>query len=170
MSERLRLIAGLRWTQDDLSFNHTYNFSPIPGPGIRNQTGGGQALLSRQHQFGQRVGSCRRPVDWNDDLMTYLTYARGYKGPAYNVFFNMTANNAVPLDAETGDSYELGMKTTLFDGRMILNAAAFYAKYDDFQANNFLFLNNTLITTLTNAGKVTTGGLELEFQAQPTIA
>ena len=168
MSERLRLIAGLRWTQDDLSFNHTYNFSPIPGPGIRNQTGGGQALLSGSTSSDNVSGRAGVQFDWNNDLMTYLTYARGYKGPAYNVFFNMTANNAVPLDAETGDSYELGMKTTLFDGRMILNAAAFYAKYDDFQANNFLFLNNTLITTLTNAGKVTTGGLEIEFQAQPT--
>jgi iron complex outermembrane receptor protein len=84
------------------------------------------------------------------------------------VFFNMTANNAQVLDAETGDSIELGLKSAWFDGRMLFNAAAFWAKYDDFQANNFLFLNGTLITTLTNAGKVSTGGLELELQARPT--
>jgi iron complex outermembrane receptor protein len=167
LSDRLRVIAGLRWTQDDLSFNHTYNFSPIAGPGIRNQTGGGQALLAGDTSADDLSGRAGVQFDWTDDLMTYLTYARGYKGPAYNVFFNMTANNAVPLEPETGNSYEIGLKSSLFDGRMIFNAAAFYATYDDFQANNFLFLNNTLITTLTNAGKVTTGGLELEFQAQP---
>ncbi len=168
ISDRFRLLGGLRWTQDDLSFEHTYNFSPIPGPGIRNQAGGGQAFLSGSNESDNVSGRFGVQWDATDDLMTYLTYARGYKGPAYNVFFNMTANNAAVIDAETADSFEIGAKSTLFDGRMILNAAAFWAKYDDFQANNFLFLNNTLITTLTNAGKVTSGGVEIEFQAQPT--
>jgi iron complex outermembrane receptor protein len=168
VSERFRLLGGLRWTQDDLSFGHTYNFSPIPGPGIRSQAGGGQAFLSGSNESDNVSGRLGVQWDATDDLMTYLTYARGYKGPAYNVFFNMTANNAAVIDAETADSFEIGAKSTLLDGRMILNAAAFWAKYDDFQANNFLFLNGTLITTLTNAGKVTSGGVELEFQAQPT--
>jgi iron complex outermembrane recepter protein len=168
LGESFRLLGGLRWTQDDLSFQHTYNFSPIAGPGIRSQAGGGQAFLSGSNKSDNISGRVGMQWDATDDLMTYLTYARGYKGPAYNVFFNMTANNAPVIDAETADSFEIGAKSTLFDGRMILNAAAFWAAYDDFQANNFLFLNNTLITTLTNAGKVTSGGVEIEFQAQPT--
>ena len=35
VADRWRLIAGVRWTHDDLSFDHLYNFSPIAGPGIR---------------------------------------------------------------------------------------------------------------------------------------
>jgi len=80
----------------------------------------------------------------------------------------MTLNNTPVIEAETADSVELGLKSTLLDGKMLLNAAVFDAKYDDFQANNFLFLNGTLITTLTNAGKVSSKGFELDIQAKPT--
>ena len=167
VADRWRLIAGLRWTYDDLSFDHLYNFSPIPGPGIRNQAGGGTARLSGSNSSDEVSGRAGAQFDFTDDLVGYATYARGYKGPAYNVFFNMTANNAEVIDAETADSFELGLKSTLADGRVVLNAAAFYAEYENFQANNFLFLNSVLITTLTNAGDVTTEGFELDFLARP---
>lgn len=168
LSDRWRLIAGLRWTRDELSFKHTYNFSPIPGPGIRSQPGGGSAQLADSNNSDEISGRAGFQFDVSDGFMAYATYARGYKGPAYNVFFNMTVNNAEIIDAETVDSYEVGFKSTLLDGRMILNGAAFRADYDNFQANNFLFLNGTLITTLTNAGEVSTEGLELDFLARPT--
>jgi iron complex outermembrane receptor protein len=169
-NDRFRLIAGLRWTKDDLSFQHLYNFSPSAGPGIRTAPvgSGPTAFLSGENDSDNVSGRIGAQFDWTDDIMTYATYARGYKGPAFNVFFNMSANNAQVLDAETADSFELGLKSTLLDGRMLLNGAAYWVKYDDFQANNFLFLNNVLITTLTNAGKVTSGGVELEMQLQPT--
>jgi iron complex outermembrane receptor protein len=167
LSDRWRAIAGMRWTMDDLSFYHNYNFSPIPGPGIRNQPGGGTAQLQGSNDSDEFSGRAGLQFDVTDELMTYFTYARGYKGPAYNVFFNMTASNAEIIDAETADSFELGFKSTLADGRVLVNGALFSAKYDNFQANNFLFLNGTLITTLTNAGEVSTEGLEIDFMARP---
>ena len=36
------------------------------------------------------------------------------------------------------DSYELGAKSTLMDGNLLLNGALFYQKYSDFQLNSFL--------------------------------
>ena len=118
-------------------------------------------------EFSGRAGV---QFDFTDNVMSYFTYARGYKGPAYNVFFNMGPNNTEPLDPETADSYEIGLKSTLLDDRLILNLAAWDAKYDNFQANNFTFLNGTLITTLTNAGTVTTEGVSLDFLARPMDA
>jgi iron complex outermembrane receptor protein len=170
LSDRWRAIAGVRWTKDDLSYKHTYNFSPIPGPGIRSQAGGGVEVLQGSNSSDEFSGRAGLQFDVTDNLMAYASYARGYKGPAFNVFFNMGPNNTAVIDAETADSYELGFKSTLADGRMILNGAGFYAKYDNFQANNFLFLNGTLITTLTNAGEVSTQGFEVDFLARPTDA
>ncbi len=167
VSDRWRVIGGLRWTMDELSFDHLYNFSPIPGPGIRTQPGGGTARLSGSDDSNDLSGRGGLQFDISNDLTSYATYSRGYKGPAYNVFFNMTANNAEVIEAETADSYEIGLKSTLADGRVIVNAAAFHADYSNFQANNFLFLNNVLITTLTNAGDVSTEGVELDFLARP---
>ncbi|MBM4212548.1 MAG: TonB-dependent receptor [Gammaproteobacteria bacterium] len=164
VTDSLRLIGGARWTQDKLSYFHNRVPTPFAGqPGIRTDLSGFKGSNDSDNVSG-RAGL---QYDLNDDVMVYASYARGYKGPAYNVFFNMTVNNTPVIEAETADSYELGLKSTLLDGRMLVNAAVFDAKYDDFQANNFLFLNGTLITTLTNAGKVSSKGFELDVQARP---
>ncbi|MFM7432346.1 MAG: TonB-dependent receptor, partial [Gammaproteobacteria bacterium] len=164
ITDSLRLIGGARWTQDKLSYFHNRVPTPFAGqPGIRTDLSGFKGSNDSDNVSG-RAGL---QYDLNDDVMVYASYARGYKGPAYNVFFNMTVNNTPVIEAETADSYELGLKSTLLDGRMLLNAAVFDAKYDDFQANNFLFLNGTLITTLTNAGKVSSKGFEIDVQARP---
>ncbi|WP_339485270.1 TonB-dependent receptor domain-containing protein, partial [Pseudomonas proteolytica] len=62
----------------------------------------------------------------------YATYARGYKGPAFNVYYNLTATGTNVIAPETSDSYEIGLKNTLLGGKLTLNLAAFYAKYKNF--------------------------------------
>ncbi len=174
VSDRWRLIGGLRWTQDDLSFDHLYNFSPRPGPGIKDRShfdclnACTSLLLTGSDKSDEVSGRAGLQFDVTPAFMTYATYSRGYKGPAFNVFFNMTSRQTGVIDAETVDAYEVGFKSTLFGGKAIINGAAFLAEYDNFQANNFLVLNNVTITTLTNAGEVETEGFELDFLARPT--
>lgn len=168
LNDAWKLIGGLRWTRDEISYEHLYNFSPIPGPGIRSQAGGGTAFLSGEDSSNELSGRAGVQWDVSEDLMSYFTYSRGYKGPAFNVFFNMGPSNTAVVDAETADSLELGFKSTLADGLVIVSGAVFSTDYDNFQANNFLFLNGALITTLTNAGEVETQGAEIDFIARPT--
>ena len=97
----------------------------------------------------------------------YATYARGYKGPAYNVFFNLTATGTNALSPETSDAYEAGLKNTLFGGRVVLNLAGFYAKYHNFQANNPDLVAGVVVTRFTNAGEISTRGVELDAIWQP---
>ena len=170
LSDSLRVIGGLRYTQDELSYYHTYNFSPSAGPGIRTAPAGSgpTATLGGSDTSSNVSGRLGAQLDFTDDVMLYATYSRGYKGPAYNVFFNMGVNNTPVIDAETVDSYEAGLKSSVLDGRMLFNLAAFRADYADFQANNFTFLNGALITTLTNAGEVSSQGVEFDFQFKPS--
>jgi iron complex outermembrane receptor protein len=174
--DRWRVIAGARWTWDDLSYKHTYSFASSSGPGIRDVsdpecTVNGVPCVSRtidgDNTSDNWSGRAGLQFDITDKVMTYATYSRGYKGPAYNVFFNMRLRASEVIDAETADSYELGLKSTLAGGRVILNGALFSAKYSNFQANNFFFFNTALVTTLTNAGDVSTEGVELDFLTQP---
>ncbi|MGH8123487.1 MAG: TonB-dependent receptor, partial [Rudaea sp.] len=104
--------------------------------------------------------------DLTPDNMTYLTFSQGYKGPAYNVFFNMTANNTARLDPETSDNFELGLKSDLFDNHLALNMNAFYSKYTGFQTNSFIQVNGVIITNLINAGTVSTQGVQADFRAR----
>lgn len=170
VSDSLRLIAGARYTEDEVSFTHVrvntvgsggpgISATPFPPPGVS-----GSASTSEEN-FSIRLGA---QYDLNDAVMIYATYAQGYKGPAFNVFFNMGPNDALPIAPETADSYEIGLKSTLFDRRLVLNFAAFNAEYDNFQANSFRVISGSVVTSLTNAGAVRTRGFDVDFTARPT--
>ena len=101
--------------------------------------------------------------DFSPEVMGYASYARGYKGPAYNTFFNLTSTGTNVIDAETSDAFELGLKNTFLDGKMTLNIAGFYAKYHNFQANNPDLVAGVVVTRFTNAGEISTVGVEVDM-------
>ncbi|MFX5813345.1 TonB-dependent receptor, partial [Acinetobacter baumannii] len=61
----------------------------------------------------------------------------------------------------------VGLKNTLANGRVIINIAGFYAKYDNFQANNPDLVAGVVVTRFTNAGKVSTRGVEVDASFRP---
>ena len=186
-SDRLRGIAGLRYTIDNLSVFHsrvaTPNVGGIPGvnrnfdAGVFNTSSpaniNGDPLATNGAPYRAQTnadnlsGKVGLQFDVNDDIMAYGTASRGYKGPAYNIFFNLNANGTNVIAPETADSYEIGLKNVLFDGSLILNLAGYYAKYKNFQANNPDLVAGVIITRFTNAGDISTRGGELDFVWRP---
>ncbi len=187
ITERLRAIVGLRFTKDDLSVFHSRVASPnIAGlPGIaRNFDAGVFATSNNGANNGDPTASNGVPFrtatdatnlsgkaglqfDFSDDVMGYGSYSRGYKGPAYNIFFNLNPTGTNVIEAEIADSFELGLKNTLFDGALTVNLAAFYAQYRNFQANNPDLIAGVVVTRFTNAGDVSTRGVEMDFTWRP---
>jgi len=164
LNDWVRLIAGARYTHDKVeAFNRRTPATDGGGPGLLN-VGANYDLSTSNDNFSGRAGI---QFDVTDDLMTYATYSRGYKGPAFNVFFNQNDNQLDPIDAETADAYEVGAKFRTRDGSFTLNTALFYAKYKNFQANSFVNLAGSVITQLTNAGSVSTKGVEIESVIRP---
>jgi len=163
LTDTLRLIAGGRYTHDDLKAYHDRTPSPIAGPGVLT-IGSGYRMKTSKNDFSGKAGV---QYDIADTDMIYATYTQGYKGPAFNVFFNQNADQTDAIGAETVDAYEIGNKFRTADGTFTLNTALFYAKYDNFQANNFVNLAGSVITQLTNAGKVSTKGFEADAVLRP---
>ena len=100
----------------------------------------------QEHSEDAISGTINLSYDVTDDVMIYGSYSRGYKGAGYNL--DRTPNNSstpIPFQpyastffpAETVDSYELGVKTTLLDGSMLFNVTAFHQTFQDFQLNTF---------------------------------
>ncbi|MEW5686090.1 MAG: TonB-dependent receptor [Pseudomonadota bacterium] len=162
LTDRFRLIGGLRFTSDKLSVYHQ-RLTTLAGPGIQPSFGPFTDSTSNDNLSGKAGAQ----YDISEQSTGYATYSRGYKGPAYNVFYNLTATGTNVIDAETADSYEVGLKNTLLDGRLILNLAAYYAKYHNFQANNPDVVAGVLVTRFTNAGTISTRGGELDFLFRP---
>ena len=182
-SEQLALVGGLRYTWDRLSYTHTRgaavnatNGAPATGPGLVDSPAGGKIsaggtglnTTQGRNTNGNLSGRAVLQFTPTDDVMLYASYTRGYKGPAFNVFFNHTAPaNSVPIDEEISDAFEAGLKSQFLDNRVQFNAAAFTVTYKGFQANNFILLNGAPISNLTNAGTVRSQGFEADLLAVP---
>ncbi|MGQ4584022.1 TonB-dependent receptor domain-containing protein [Lysobacter sp. F60174L2] len=95
-------------------------------------------------------GTLKAAYRWNEQVMTYLSAARGYKAGGFNLDRVQSSNGLssgtagiAPVDdtsfpGEFVDSYELGARTTWADGNLLLNATLFHQTYTDFQLNSFL--------------------------------
>jgi iron complex outermembrane receptor protein len=163
LGDNARLVAGGRWIHDKVSYNHSRTNSPTTGPGIGAPFSNADSIS--KDGWSAKAGG---QYDFTDHVMGYATYTRGYKGPAFNVFYNMAAANTTPIAPEKSDAFEVGVKSRLFDGQLVLNLAAYTEKFKGFQANSFVLLNGAVITNLTSAGDVRSQGFEAEFIFKPS--
>jgi iron complex outermembrane receptor protein len=166
LSDTLRTIIGLRYTDDDLSYYHGRVASAAGLPGVA-ATRAPVTGSTNVKAWSGRVGP---QYDIDPDMMVFATYSRGYKGPAYNVFFNMGATADFALAPEKSKSFEVGLKSELLDRRLRLNVSVFDTQYDGYQANVPDLVNGTIVTRLINAGEVSTKGFEADLTARVTPA
>lgn len=156
------LTLGGRYTRDDLEFSTI----AIGTDNLIFPAEGSVAADTSEDDFSPKIA-----VQWdiNNNAMTYLSYVSGYKGPAFDTGIVAGGSFVAP---ETSDAWELGLKSTWLDNRLILNVALFYAEYQDFQAQASVDDDVTDMIpgsfVLVNAGEVSTQGVEIEMLAQPT--
>ena len=174
LTGRLRLIGGVRYTTDQLDVFHRRATS-LAGPGINGNFD--QGVFAGTGSNGVPFTAKTTNTNWSGkggvqfDLLSkstvYATYSRGYKGPAFNIFYNLTATGTNVIQPETADSWEAGIKNTLLGGKLVVNIAGYYAKYHNFQANNPDVGAGVLVTRFTNAGEISTRGVELDALFRP---
>ncbi|MGN7932404.1 TonB-dependent receptor [Sphingopyxis sp. 22461] len=163
-TDAFRGILGLRYTEDKVSYDFARRSTSLAAfSGVNPAFASAGSIKDNGWS-----GNAGLQYDLTDDIVAYTTYTRGYKGPALNVFFNMLARDTGRIDPEKSDAYEVGLKTRLFDRRLTLNLAGFYAKYDNYQANFLDIVAGQVVTRLTNAGTVSTRGIEMDFNAAIT--
>ena len=168
LSDDLRLIFGLRYTDDEVSYTHrriSNDEYGRRGVGVRPATENTDAEgVVDETNLSGRLGV---QYDLDQNQMVYATYSQGYKGPGFNVYYNFNPeNDGRPIGAEESDAYEIGYKYASRD--LLLNIALFSTDIEGFQANNFDCSDGACITRLTNAGDVTTQGVEVDFMWNAT--
>ncbi len=154
-----QLTLGGRYTYDELKYDTTAD-----GTGIIFPPDGTYSDSLDDSDFSPKIA-----LQWDitDNAMTYVSYVSGYKGPAFDT--GLVAGGTV-VDPETSDAYEVGVKSSWFDNRLVFNVAVFYTEYDDFQAETAFDIPESPIPAniVTNVGQVSTQGIEVEFLSQPT--
>jgi len=105
----------------------------------------------------------RAAWDIGDETMVFASAATGTKSGGFQ------SVNGAPDEREFDDedtlTYELGVKSTLLDARLRINASAFYTEIDDFQSQRQL--PTGLGTFVSNESEVEVSGLDFQLEALP---
>ena len=113
-------------------------------------------------------GTAKLAFRFTDEVMAYLSFARGYKAGGFNLdrvrvgsaaFATVQPSLDTSFDKELVDSYEVGMKTQWFGNSLLLNASVFYQDYTDFQLNTF----DGIQFLVTSLDQVTSEGVDLDI-------
>ena len=124
MTDSLRLITGLRYTDDTVD-SFVSNFFGIPGQ-----------VYNLNENLTETTG--RVAVEWNpsEGTMTYFSATKGFKPGGSNLTFGFDNDNAPVMvfpifDNEEVMAYELGLK--IAGQRSRLNVAVFFYDYENLQ-------------------------------------
>jgi iron complex outermembrane receptor protein len=192
VSDNVDISIGGRYTSDERSsqvLRRTF------AGGISPRFGGTGVVIATTSDFNGSEEwtefSPRVSVSWhpNDEQHLYFSYSEGFKGGSFDPRAQTTAAPDLDNDGtvtpeeifdfmmfepETVKSYEVGLKSSLLDGRLTTSIAVFFADYEDVQIPGSIGIdtdgdgiNDTFTGVTTNAGKAELPGVEFEgmFQA-----
>ncbi len=159
LTSKLRLILGARYDNEDVKAKTIGTLAP--GAVFPVQSIAGVDASVSDNAFSYKGGV---QYDLSRNLMAYGTYTQGYKGPAIN---DQGGGPGVPVlvRPEIPHAAEIGMKSTLFGGRLAADADVFYTKVDDFQAQYFDPTISQFV--FGNAPSLTSKGVEVNLIGRP---
>ncbi len=176
LTEKLKLTLGGRFTDESKKFK-TADSEAVQNNGINN-FGPYTPLWSFDKSSYNSAASWRAALDYSftKRILVYASAASGFKSADFNGGFLSTnpaeANvQSNPVAPEKVLAYEIGVKSELFDRRLLFNAAVFYNDYRDMQV--FTQINPIAggaglpLLILTNAPKAHTDGIDLQMVAKP---
>ena len=150
-AESWALDFGVRYSED----TQRYTRFAIPGPPPPGCFPCTSALESDEvtGRFGLKYFA-------HEDLMVYGTVSKGYKAGGINLDPRL-AN----YEPETNKMGELGIKSTVADDRLRINAALFYSDYDGIQLSSLTAIGTppALLPNTLNAAPAEIYGAELEL-------
>lgn len=155
LTPEAHLTAGVRYTTEDRSaVGGQYGFlqGGIPigllGPALDDDV-----------DFSKVTYRLAMDYRFNDSLLGYLSFNTGFKSGGFNLFDPTNP----PYEPEDLNAYEVGVKSDIVDGRVRLNAAAFYYDYTNIQVARF-----TTTAVIFNGAEAEIYGIDLDAEAQLT--
>ena len=183
-SEKARLTAGIRYTDDKKDFvrlnqglpGTVSNFitidqymgphvNPLPESAFGNN-------INTSESWDQTTYRLVFDYAWADNLMGYASYATGFNAGGFSETCG-SALTCLPYNSEENANFELGLKSDLLDGAMRLNIALFHTEYENLQRDTVVTIidaagNQFQETIAVNEGDSTAKGIEIEMNWLPT--
>ena len=178
LTERLDFTAGLRGTYEEKNAK-VERFAPLGGAAV-----GGVGAAVRNGQLGAYDSGdlsqynfapsalLSLSYQFSDDLLGYASLSHCEKSGGVNLAVGSAPSagaDSLLVGPERANDAELGLKSTLFDRRLLLNANLFWTGIHGYQATTLYQApgSTQLVQVLANAGSVRSRGLEFEATALP---
>jgi len=144
ISDKWSVIAGLRYNYEERDGTGSFIFDAISLNVPTNQR-------ESWNDLTPRITLQYSP---NDSMLLYATYTEAFKSGVIN-----TGSTSPPLDPETVDAFEVGLKGQNASGTLRYSVAAFFYDYQDMQIS---FVDETSTVSTVNAAEAENSGIELE--------
>jgi iron complex outermembrane receptor protein len=156
VTDATNVTGGFRYTDERVTQRDT----PVT---LQFLNGGALGYTNPEQSLKTDKPTWRVSIDhsFSRDVMVYASYNRGVKSGGFSLSKPTNDPGYLP---EKLDAFEVGVKSTLLDGMLRLNAAGFLYKYKDIQVLEAL----TTGTITVNAAAATIKGVEGDFQARIT--
>jgi iron complex outermembrane receptor protein len=178
-TDSLSVTAGLRWSKDsrhiapkDKSYNADGSVLlgclPVTGPGGVLLTGAtlanGCVNSTLYHSDSGVSYEAAVNYQFTPSVMAYVTSRRGFRSGDFN-----SNGSYAPYNPEIATDYEVGLKSTVLDQRLLMNVAAYYTDYKDIQKSQTVInvAGNAIGTAVQNAAKARIYGTEVEVRYLP---
>ena len=157
-TDRLELTAGGRLTKE----NKTVDFTIADTSTLFTN-----GTLKDKRSSTDFSPTASLNYKFSDDVMGYLRYSRGFKAGGWNTDFVRSLPD-MDFGDESVNAYEIGLKSEMFDRRLRLNLSTYLSKHSNYQVFSFVQLSNGgTALNVSNAGKLTSKGFEVEAEANP---
>lgn len=179
ISDQIKLTAGIRYTDEEKTFNIADN-RPSCNDGSIEATCLNNinlvinppivpAAVTIPETQRTKLWTPRFAINYkpSDDMLLFVSATRGFKSGGWNARGTAT-NELLPFGPEKVWSYEAGIKSDLFDRRVRANLTLFYQDTTDLQTPSaFIRANGSLAFITRNFADYQNKGAELELTWEP---
>ncbi|HYG07111.1 MAG TPA: TonB-dependent receptor [Stenotrophomonas sp.] len=168
LSDRLTLGGGLRFIDERQRLDFVRPLAGRFNGVLQAPTNPAFGPVTGHYDDTATIGKLSLSYEMAATVTGYVGYSTGYKGEGLASTLGLSAEQfaRLPAPAETSRLLEAGLKSTLFDGALMLDTTLFRTRIQDYQAQTFDSTSGLFL--LTSAGGVAIDGLEVEFTARPS--
>jgi iron complex outermembrane receptor protein len=171
VTEKLNISFGARYTHERKRVARTISIQAQDLDRIQEQVTINRGRRLNDFEFSERFGrwspSASVSYRFSPDFNLYATWGRGFKSGGFNGRGVGDAGEKTSYSEEIVTSYEVGIKTRLFDA-ITFNAAYFHTIYSDIQLIQLQIQESgRIIVTTDNVGSAAINGFEFNLRASP---
>lgn len=165
LTDKLELTAGVRYIDEEKSSSFLQPYVHPVGIAALGWEAGG---VDADQEFSEWQPEATLSYQLTEDVMIYGAYKTAYKSGGFSngaVYAAVSQVKDFIFDPETAAGFEIGIKSTLLDNQLRLNASIYSFEIEDLQLDYF---DSAAIVFLTiNAGQASSDGAELDLEYAP---